>query len=587
VNPISLVNKYIAFWQNTGKLLWEAFGSYKRYLLTLTLLGVVANGLEAISINILIPLFSFFGEGKSATTDFVSRSVVSFFDYFKVPFTLINVLVLILILFMIKAAVLFIFGYLKDKIRNEYERNMADRLFSKTLSAKWPYLMKQKQGYLETVLTVDVLMTAATIETIASIIITVTAILMYFLVAVNISQSITAMTAVFAIITLLIFKPLISKARLISQESVKIQKEAIHHVSESVAGIKLIKILKTDGDVSTLGRSFFKEYEKLRNKASILKQLATIFIKPLSVVLASFILVFSYYYTSYNVGVLIAIVYLVHQIFNYGQNIQTSLHTLSTRTPYIRTVLDYKKKAAEEQETHVNDGKPFSFSNNIKFQDINFSYNPHKKILGGVSFAIPKGAVIGFIGASGAGKTTVFDLLTRLLEPDSGKILIDNVDIKEIKLSELRGAISYVSQDMFLLSTSIADNIRFYNNHITYEDMADAARQANILDFINSLPDKFNTVVGEKGIMLSVGQRQRIVIARALARKPQILLLDEATSALDPESESYIKEAISNLKGETTILIIAHKLSTLSEVNKIYVLEEGKITKKNSPKDLP
>ena len=154
---------------------------------------------------------------------------------------------------------------------------------------------------------------------------------------------------------------------------------------------------------------------------------------------------------------------------------------------------------------------------------------------------------------------------------------MDGTDIKDIRLSDLRNAIGYVSQDMFLLSTSVADNIRFYDSSITNRQIIDAAKKAHIFEFIDSLPEKFNTLVGERGVTLSVGQRQRVIIARALARNPQILLLDEATSALDNESELYVKEAIEGLKGKTTVLIIAHRLSTLSNVDKIFVLKDGKI----------
>ena len=587
MNFIRIIKKYFVYWQNAAKLLWEVFGSYKSYLVLLVVLGIVASGLEALSVNILIPLFSFFGEDRSATTDPISRFVIHFFDYLNLPFTLIGVLALICFLFIVKAVVLFVFEYLKNKVKNEYERNLKDYLFSRTLSAQWPYLLKQKQGYLETIFTVDVIRTSSTIATISSVIITVTGLFMYFLVAINISQAVTTMTIVFAAVGFIIFKPLISLVRSVSQKSIKVQKETAHHISESTTGIKLIKILRAEEAVAVIGKLFSKEYEKLQNKAAVLQQLSTVFIKPLSVIFISFILIFSYHYTSYNIGALIAIVYLVQQMFGYVQNLQTFVHTLNDRVPYIRAVLDYKKEMTEAQEKYnERNGRPLIFSDNISFNDVVFSYTSHRKILDGVSLAIPKGAVVGFIGESGAGKTTIFDLVTRLFEPDSGEILVDGIDIREIKLSNLRNAIGYVSQDMFLLSTSVADNIRFYDSSMTDEQIIDAAKKAHIFDFIDSLPEKFDTLVGERGVTLSVGQRQRIIIARALARNPQILLLDEATSALDNESERYIRETIAKLKGKTTVLIIAHRLSTLSNVDKIFVLKDGRIVEQRDPKEL-
>mgnify|MGYP003393657227 CR=1 FL=1 len=576
------IEQYFVHWLKAGQLLWQAFGSYKSYLVTLVVLGIVASGLEALSVNILIPLFSFFGEDKSATTDPISRFIIHIFDYLNLPFTLVTILSLICFLFVVKAIILFTFGYLKNKIKNEYERNLKDSIFSRILSAQWPYLLKQKQGYIETIFTVDVIRTSSTIETLSSIIITITGLFTYLVVAINISQAVTAMTLVFSALGFAVFKPLISLARSVSRKSIDLQKETMHHVSESTGGIKLIKILGAEIEVSKLGKILSKEYEKLQNRATMLLQLSTVFIKPLSVIFISFILVFSYYYTSYNMGALIAIVYLVQQMFGYVHNLQTYIHTLNERIPYIQTVLNYQKEMVEAQEKYnERDGKPLVFSKNISFNNVVFSYTPHKKILDGVSLTIPRGAMVGFVGESGAGKTTIFDLVTRLFEPDSGEILIDGVNIKDLKLDDLRGAMGYVSQEMFLLSTSIADNIRFYDSSITDEKIIDSAKKANIFTFVDGLPDKFDTLVGERGVKLSFGQRQRIIIARALARDPQILLLDEATSALDNESEFYIKETLSKLKGEITILIIAHRLSTLSDADKTFALKDGKIVEQD------
>lgn len=192
----------------------------------------------------------------------------------------------------------------------------------------------------------------------------------------------------------------------------------------------------------------------------------------------------------------------------------------------------------------------------------------------------------GIIGPSGAGKTTIIDLFLRLLHPQEGEILIDGINIDEIDKKSWHNNIGYVSQDIFLLNDTIENNIRFYSDSLNHKDIAEASKSANIYDFIETLPDKFQTFVGERGIQLSGGQRQRIVLARILARKPQILVLDEATSALDNESEHKIQEAIKNLRGKLTILIVAHRLTTVMNTNKILVLKDGFIVEEGSPEEL-
>ena len=194
--------------------------------------------------------------------------------------------------------------------------------------------------------------------------------------------------------------------------------------------------------------------------------------------------------------------------------------------------------------------------------------------------------MVGLIGPSGAGKTTIVDLLLRLFRPNSGELLIDGANIDELDKKSWHKNIGYVSQDIFLLNDTIENNIRFYNNALNHKDIVEATRSANIYDFIETLPDKFQTLVGERGIQLSGGQRQRIVLARILARKPSILVLDEATSALDNESEHKIQEAIKGLRGKLTILIVAHRLSTVMHEDKIAVLKDGIIAEEGGPQEL-
>jgi ABC-type multidrug transport system fused ATPase/permease subunit len=253
--------------------------------------------------------------------------------------------------------------------------------------------------------------------------------------------------------------------------------------------------------------------------------------------------------------------------------------------PYLREVLVYRRLARENKESYVPK-QPFKFEQELAFHNVEFAYNPSQPTLSGVSYTIRKGEMVGVIGLSGAGKTTLFDLILRLLEPSGGFISLDGRNISEIDLGSWRSHISYVSQDLFLINDTIAHNIKFYDDSISDEDVVRVAKMAYIYDFIETLPEKFNTIVGERGVRLSGGQRQRIAIARALARRPEILLLDEATSALDNESEIKVQRVIEKLKGHTTIIVVAHRLSTVLNSDKLLVLENGKITEEGAPQEL-
>ena len=225
---------------------------------------------------------------------------------------------------------------------------------------------------------------------------------------------------------------------------------------------------------------------------------------------------------------------------------------------------------------------------NVSFQNVSFSYpsRPEVQVLKDVNFTANFGQKIAIVGPSGAGKSTISSLLLRFYDIDGGQILIDDKNIYDYELENLRGNMSIVPQDVILFGGSIRENIAYGKPNATEEEIMIAAKQANAFDFVNGFPEKFDTLVGERGIKLSGGQRQRIAIARALLKNPSILILDEATSSLDSESEKLVQEALENLMEGRTSIIIAHRLSTIRSADAILVLNDGKIAEKGTHKEL-
>ncbi len=221
------------------------------------------------------------------------------------------------------------------------------------------------------------------------------------------------------------------------------------------------------------------------------------------------------------------------------------------------------------------------FHDSIQFDKIDFRYD-QEPILQNVSVSVKRGEVVAIVGPSGAGKTTLFNLLPRFYDPQGGLITIDGVDVHDMKLSSLRGLMGIVTQETFLFHDSIKNNIAYGLADVPIEKIIAAAKTANAHEFVSSFPDGYDTIVGSRGVRLSGGQRQRIAIARALLRNPQILLFDEATSALDTESERLVQEAIDRLLEGRTTLVIAHRLSTIKHANRIVVLEHGRLTEEGT-----
>ncbi len=263
-------------------------------------------------------------------------------------------------------------------------------------------------------------------------------------------------------------------------------------------------------------------------------------------------------------------------------NLNTALQEGLTASRRFFTMLDEKPEIVHDESLVA----PKFANYNIRFLNVYFSYKPNKKILEGINISIPQGKTVALVGSSGSGKTTIFNLLQRLYDPNFGIISIDGHDIKDIPLRSLRQLIGLVSQEITLFDDTIRENIRYGRLDATEEEIVDAAMAAAAHDFIVDLPDGYDTQIGQQGVKLSGGQRQRIAIARAMLKNAPILLLDEATSALDAISEKQVQMALEYLKKGRTTIVIAHRLSTIENADLIYVVSDGVVQEYGTHQEL-
>jgi ABC-type multidrug transport system fused ATPase/permease subunit len=278
-------------------------------------------------------------------------------------------------------------------------------------------------------------------------------------------------------------------------------------------------------------------------------------------------------------------------IFNFGnrynslvQNI-TGFHELMKKFNLSATrIFDIFEDSKYEKEV-FGEKHLSNVNGNFEFKNVSFKYDKNK-VLKNCNLKVNANETVAFVGKSGAGKTTIFNLLCKMYDNYKGTITIDGINIKELDKDSIRGNITIVSQNPYIFNMSIKDNLRLVKQDLTDKEMKDACKMACLDDYIESLPNKYDTIVGEGGITLSGGQKQRLAIARAFVQKTEIILFDEATSALDNETQAKIQQAIDNLQKEYTILIIAHRLSTIQNADRILMLDDGQIIAEGNHKQL-
>lgn len=359
-------------------------------------------------------------------------------------------------------------------------------------------------------------------------------------------------------------------------------------IGELVRGAHDIKMLNAensfikelDSKIIDLNNEKYKMDEKNRNYILLSATLSDIFSTG-NIILSVFLitqnllsipnaLVINNY-----LGRLTSIIYFVSQFLEKVKDFNLS-------SERVFAIMDSKEFGKEKfGKKHID-----KVNGDFEFKNVTFTYANGHKVIDNMNFKIKANSTVAFVGKSGSGKTTVFNLLCKMYNIDSGKITIDGIDIKELDKDSIRGNITIISQNPYIFNLSIRDNLRLVKENITDEEMIEACKTACLEDFIKSLPDGYDTIIGEGGINLSGGERQRLAIARALVQKTEIILFDEATSALDNETQANIKKAIDNMKNEYTILIIAHRLSTVIDCDRILFLDEGKIKAEGTHKEL-
>lgn len=550
---------------------------YKLQIGKISILAIICSIFEAVNISTLVPLLQLL-DNQTNPGGILWDSLTKIFGLFAIELNFVNLLIIIGIIFLIGQVLLYCKKRMQANLWFTFSADFKRTIFKKLLITDIRHHYTEKPGKFIDIINRQAEYAAGSVFAVTEILTYIFFIGMYTAILLYISVDLTLICLVIAIFTLFLLNSLIKRSKQIGIQSNDTNIWMNEFITERLGLLKLIKILSTEQQETDKFKTITDQYT--RNNTNFWMngvKIETLF-QIIIFILALSILYISAIVLKLPVALLLVFIFILIRLTDPLRQINGKRHELGGELASLEKIDQIIRETAAHQ-TIQSGSKVFDTVNNeIELSHISFSYTESIPVITNLSLSIRKNEMVALVGASGGGKSTLVDLVIRLIEPDSGKISIDGIDIKEFNIKSYHSKIGFVSQESFIFNDTILNNICYGTGKISMEKAISSAKTANAHDFIMQLPEGYNTEVGERGVKISGGQKQRISLARAIYKDPEILILDEATSALDSEAEKIIQESILSIKNKYTIIAIAHRLSTIENADKILVIEKGQVT---------
>jgi len=556
--------------------------SYSGAAIYVNLFGMVASSmLESVGILLLVPLLGLIG---LVSLD-VGGGYFAWIGQLLSGFSTVTALCIVLFIYTATTiAQSFIYRSVmiqNVELQHRYVRELRQDTYRDLLGAGWPYFLRKRGSDLINVLTIELARVLGALNTSFQLAASVIFTGIQIGVAFWISPMLTAFVLICGALLGLLSRSFIRRAKQLGSQTSQLAQRYMAGITDGITGIKDIKSNSLERSrlawMHELTGAMLREqvsYITLRMNSQLVYKLAS------TLLVAGFILAAFLLFKTQGIQ-LLTITVIFARLWPRFTAIQANLESIASMAPACRAVTSLRKECEEAAELFApaaGEHPPLTVKLGIQCRNIHFQYSPDSPYsLQGVDITLPAGSMTAIAGPSGAGKSTLIDVIMGLMDPSAGEIVVDGTPLVGDTLAAYRRSIGYVPQDPFLFNATIRENMTLVLPDASDEQIWEALRFASCADFVTRLPEGLNTVIGDRGVRLSGGERQRLVLARAIIRKPSVLVLDEATSALDTENESNIQEAIDRLKGSMTIIVIAHRLTTLRGADRVYVLQGGRI----------
>lgn len=555
-------------------------------------LSILISALEGISIYLLIPMLSVIGLLNMQINDlFPITLIVAAME--KLPFQLNLTSVLLIYLLLIGGQALLQRSQtiLNTDIQQNFIKQLRLETYESLIKVKWEYMLRKRKSDFNYILTTEIsrvgVGTHSIIQLISIVFFTIVQIMLAFL----LSPSLTSIVLIIGGLLSIFMRKFVRNSKTIGKETTELMNDYFGGITEQFSGMKDMKS-------NMLEPSFFDWFQSKshlihHNVMNLVRLNAkSVFIYRLmaGILIVLFVSI-SFSFLKLPPEKLMVIILIFSRLWPRFSSLQSNVEQIVSMFPALDHVLRVQAESNKSQEWstfRTREWEPFTLEQAIECDHVYFRYQPSQEdwTLTNVNIHFPLKKTTAIVGPSGAGKTTLVDLVMGLLQPEKGRLLVNGKSLTEEQLLLYRNSISYVAQEPFLFHSSIRDNLLMVAPKATELELWQALSFAAAENFVKQMPEGLDTVIGDRGIRLSGGERQRLVLARAILRKPAILILDEATSALDSENEQKIQQAIDQLKGRMTIIVIAHRLSTIRNADKVMVLESGKVIQEGEYKQL-
>ena len=542
---------------------------YPKQTLTTLFLLFLQNIMEMGTILSIAPIIDLVTHPDLQGITPITSKILSVLNQINLPANIYGIMGVVVGFVVMRA--LFTLAVSASILNTKYtmSRDMYCNTFTEFFDAGWNFFVSSGQGVIGNTFVNEARKVVETFAQMLMLLATVTKTMIYLIVALLISWKVSV---VMALASALFIYPISLLGKItykLGRRDTETANRIYEVLSENIAAAKVVIGFGEERK----GLGYLKEAVNESIKVVVKSQFITAAIPPIfqaaGMIIIVSMLIASLTIIKISVAELAVVVYAFYAAMPLAGRIVSAKNMMMGFFPAYEQLNNLLLKAKREKQ--VSGSKKYiGFSNNIEFRGVGFSYPTGDQVLHSVNIVIPKGEMIALVGKSGAGKSTLVDLLLRLYDPKEGELLVDGYNLQNYTLHSWRQKVGYVPQDSVLFNMSIRDNLKWSKDDATDEDIADACGVANVDEFVGELPEGLDTIVGDRGVRLSGGQRQRIALARAVLRKPDLLVLDEATASLDSHSEKLIQEAIEKIAHETTVVVVAHRLSTIINSNRIY-----------------